>query len=561
MSLLRATRSRPSTSPRWASLCWRSCSKRRRPRRGARDPALRRRHRARRMLGGADGAAVGSLARCGRRRVRRPCSRVAVFAGADPLRFGAIAGVPWSFGVVALALLRRARRPPPRDRVVGGRARGRDCALRARRHHRLLGLPRCRRCWFRSVADHRRHGVRRRDRGRSLDAITGASSRPGRRVAALVGILAVGASSLAADGWAPADTWQASTHAGIGMRRSARRARPALARGVRSPPSWACAFEVGDPRVDMWLRTRRPTSTGSTSTRSRSGRSRGRPRSGLALRWMPAEDLQARRLRVRAINDYGRSTSSGRRTCRRISPRARRGRPPWFFLDACLHPQAPPGCRRRPGGGGSSICRRASSWPPGSVSDPAVGVFSTPAGSGSSRTARLRCSRTRRRACVRDLSARRARSAPTTCCALSDPAFDPLVELRRRRPLPADADAADTRRPSFATASRVELDATLERPGLVVLADSFYPGWPRRRRAARRSWRRIIFRGVPVAPARIGSASSTPRGVRLGAACRARAGRSRLATVGEARRSPRRSARAAGAAARVASRPRGDRSR
>ena len=80
----------------------------------------------------------------------------------------------------------------------------------------------------------------------------------------------------------------------------------------------------------------------------------------------------------------------------------------------------------------------------------------------------------------------RVRSAPTdpdvVLEELSRETFDPLVESVVEGPPPFVAAADAPPRGHAATFVRddetdVELDVTLARPGLVVLADSFYPGW------------------------------------------------------------------------------------
>jgi hypothetical protein len=79
----------------------------------------------------------------------------------------------------------------------------------------------------------------------------------------------------------------------------------------------------------------------------------------------------------------------------------------------------------------------------------------------------------------------RTRRAPTDVDALfavmSSEGFDPLVESFVEDPT-ALPDGSDAPRGHPATFVRddettVELEATLERPGLIVLADSYYPGW------------------------------------------------------------------------------------
>lgn len=74
-----------------------------------------------------------------------------------------------------------------------------------------------------------------------------------------------------------------------------------------------------------------------------------------------------------------------------------------------------------------------------------------------------------------------APDADTLLAALSQPSFDPLAAsyVDGDAPLPFDP-AAPAGRPAriVVDAERiVEVDAELERPGLVVLADAWYPGW------------------------------------------------------------------------------------
>jgi hypothetical protein len=80
----------------------------------------------------------------------------------------------------------------------------------------------------------------------------------------------------------------------------------------------------------------------------------------------------------------------------------------------------------------------------------------------------------------------RARTAPESAdaflAALSRPTFDPLAESYVEGPPPLDASSDDAPSGHPATFVRddeevVELDVHLARPGLVVLADSYYPGW------------------------------------------------------------------------------------
>jgi hypothetical protein len=64
---------------------------------------------------------------------------------------------------------------------------------------------------------------------------------------------------------------------------------------------------------------------------------------------------------------------------------------------------------------------------------------------------------------------------------LSDPAFDPLeVSYVEGAPLPPAADASLRGRPAVVVRDEeelVEVEATLAAPGLLVLADAWYPGW------------------------------------------------------------------------------------
>src|SRR5262249_8396289 len=85
--------------------------------------------------------------------------------------------------------------------------------------------------------------------------------------------------------------------------------------------------------------------------------------------------------------------------------------------------------------------------------------------------------------------------------------FDPPPSSLRDGPAPL-AGAADRRAQGHPAAfvrddeTEVELEATLERPGLVVLADSFYPGWHATVDGAPAPIvaTNLLFRGVP-APA------------------------------------------------------------
>jgi hypothetical protein len=88
-----------------------------------------------------------------------------------------------------------------------------------------------------------------------------------------------------------------------------------------------------------------------------------------------------------------------------------------------------------------------------------------------------------------------ARPAPSDPAALleaiSDEDFDPLVESYVEGDAGLAPATSDTPRGAAASIVRddpetVEIDAALDRPGLVVLADSFYPGW------------RAVEDGVPV---------------------------------------------------------------
>jgi hypothetical protein len=121
----------------------------------------------------------------------------------------------------------------------------------------------------------------------------------------------------------------------------------------------------------------------------------------------------------------------------------------------------------------------------------------------------------------------RARTAPPEPDALlalmSADGFDPLVESFVEGP-PLGAEDA-TPRGHAATFVRddetvVELDVTLERPGLVVLADSFYPGWHATVDGAPAAIvaTNHLFRGVP-APAGVHRVRFVyaPASVRIGA--------------------------------------------
>jgi hypothetical protein len=105
----------------------------------------------------------------------------------------------------------------------------------------------------------------------------------------------------------------------------------------------------------------------------------------------------------------------------------------------------------------------------------------------------------------------RVRSAPADPDALlgmmSRPTFDPLAESFVEGPPPfvAAADAPARGQPAAFVRddeTDVELEVTLERPGLVVLADSFYPGWHATVNGAAAPIvpTNLLFRGVP-APA------------------------------------------------------------
>jgi hypothetical protein len=116
----------------------------------------------------------------------------------------------------------------------------------------------------------------------------------------------------------------------------------------------------------------------------------------------------------------------------------------------------------------------------------------------------------------------RARTAPGDPDALlgimSDPTFDPLVESFVEGPSPfaAAADAPPRGHPAAFVRddeTEVELEVTLERPGLVVLADSFYPGWHATVNGvpAPIVATNHLFRGARAPQARIAPTSSTSR--------------------------------------------------
>jgi hypothetical protein len=114
--------------------------------------------------------------------------------------------------------------------------------------------------------------------------------------------------------------------------------------------------------------------------------------------------------------------------------------------------------------------------------------------------------------------------------AISRPGYDPLavtyVEGEVPGVVPAGAPRGHAAQFVRDDEEEVELEATLERPGLVVLADSFYPGWratvdgvPAPILAANH-----LFRGVPAGPGthRVRFVYA-PASLRLGAACTAAA--------------------------------------
>jgi hypothetical protein len=99
--------------------------------------------------------------------------------------------------------------------------------------------------------------------------------------------------------------------------------------------------------------------------------------------------------------------------------------------------------------------------------------------------------------------ARRAPEGAALLRALSRRDFDPLAEsFVEGEPPPAAPDAPRGHPATFVRddEAEVELEATLERPGLVVLADSFYPGWQATvdGRPAPIFATNHLFRGVPV---------------------------------------------------------------
>ena len=125
----------------------------------------------------------------------------------------------------------------------------------------------------------------------------------------------------------------------------------------------------------------------------------------------------------------------------------------------------------------------------------------------------------------------RTRPAPASpdplLLAISRPAFDPLVESYVEGDAPTASPDAPRGHPARFVhdgESEVELEATLERPGLVVLADSFYPGWHATvdGRPAPILATNLLFRGVRVdAGTHRVRFVYAPASIRYGAACSA----------------------------------------
>jgi hypothetical protein len=444
-----------------------------------------------------------------------------------PLRFGAIAGMPSSWGVVALALgpaaLLAARR-----RAVAWWALALAIATALVTlgdltplfaiYRRLPALG-----WFRipsrlltvtelGVALAAAFG---------LDAVAGAAGGPRARAAAAVAALAAGGVVwLALHGWAPSDTLPAVLWCAGAVTVAAGMA--SLGGPIAGRASLVALVGLGLAEIWTmpWVKYRLPYDAADVA-RLRENETTLRAlattaghdrvwRYGAVL--MPENALKLPTLYgLRSIADYeplnlARQAdlftylSEGSTT---------RARPPWLFAGDVTSLQSPPGVppphtRRRLL---DLMAMRLMAIPTGArMGDPALTAFLDRGGFVLADDGERFKVFANPAAVPRAFVTYRARPAPPTADllrAMSRHDFDPLAEsFVEGDPLPFQPGAPRGHAARFVRddEAEVELEATLERPGLVVLADSFYPGWHATvdGRPAPILATNHLFRGVPV---------------------------------------------------------------
>jgi hypothetical protein len=444
-----------------------------------------------------------------------------------PLRFGAIVGTPSSWGVAVLALVPAALFAT-RRRVVAwwavafaiatALAALGDLTPAFAAYKRLPGLG-----WFRNpsrLLTVTELGVALAA-AFGLDAIVGPSTARRRRIAAVVAVLgAAGLVRLANDGWAPADAFStvvARAGAVAVAAALAVMARPAARRAGLVALTGLALVEMS---TMPWGKLRLPYAASDvarlreheTTLRAIAGTA-GHDRvwrHGAAL--LPENGLKLPTLYgLRAINDYEPLNLARQAdVLTYLSEGAiTRDRPPWLFAGevTTLTPPpgiAPPATRRRLI---DLMATRFFVVPAGSrAGDPALSAFIERGGFVMATDGERFKVFANPSAVPRAFVTYRTRRAPPAAellPALSRRDFDPLLEsFVEGDPLPA-APAAPRGHPATFVRddeAEVELEATLERPGLVVLADSFYPGWHATvdGRPAPILATNHLFRGVPV---------------------------------------------------------------
>jgi hypothetical protein len=465
------------------------------------------------LLAGAQMLPAAELARLGVRAPHDLVERTMFPATATlspaliPLRFGAIVGHPFSFGFAALALAATAL-AAPRRRVIAGWALGvavltalialGDLTPAFAIYRALPGL-----LWFRNPARIvciTEFGVAIAA-AFGIDALVGSRDRIGTRGAtAVAAVAAAGLAWLASAGWAPADQWSAVAAratvvlvavaaAALGSLPARTAATLALVGLVLFETSTARRVDLRLPYAASDIERIRTHDAPLRRLAAAAGHDRVW-RYGAPSILQPEHMLKLATLyRFRAINDYEPLNLERQAAFFTYFTEGstRPDRPPWLFPGTIVTLDPPPGVpppatRRRLI---DLLATRFLVTVPGQlVGDKGLNDFVRDAGYVDANTMGPFKLLENPRALPRAYVTYRVRAAPARpddlLREISRPTFDPLAESYvEGTPPPSAADAPPGHPAVFVHdgESEVELEVTMARPGLVVLADTFYPGW------------------------------------------------------------------------------------